>query len=82
MSNSMIWGIYLTVSEMDKTAKELGVELEWGVPIRPGDLYLAKRNTGPHLLECKALGEGCVFPTGYEYAFDFSECVKVRERRT
>lgn len=47
--------------------------------IGPGDLYIAERNTGPHLLTCRELGVGCVHPTTLDYAFDTSECVKVRE---
>jgi len=65
---------------VEQLAEELDVELCWNEPIRAGDLYIAARNTGPHLLECRALGMACVFPVGIGYAFDFPECVLVRER--
>lgn len=47
--------------------------------INPGDLYIAERNTGPHLLTCMAIGKNCIHPTTLNYAFDTWECVKVKE---
>ncbi|OGZ99474.1 MAG: hypothetical protein A3A28_01875 [Candidatus Sungbacteria bacterium RIFCSPLOWO2_01_FULL_47_32] len=53
--------------------------------IESGDLYVAERNTGPKLLTARAITRdnsfcgGIVFPTTLDYAFDFCECVKVRE---
>lgn len=46
-------------------------------PIQPGDLYIAGRNTGPHLLTCRELGNGCIHPVERFYAFDLDECRKV-----
>jgi hypothetical protein len=56
--------------------------------IQPGDLYVAERNTGPHLLTVRKVVEdgegpmgfgGYVLATTIDYPFDFHECVKVRE---
>lgn len=47
--------------------------------IEPGDLYVAERNTGPHFLTCRELGDNCIHPTSIDYSFDTWECVKVRE---
>jgi len=50
--------------------------------IKPGDLYVAERNSGPKLLTAKKvdLQVGCIFPTTWDaYAFDLYECVKVCE---
>jgi len=47
--------------------------------IAPGDMYVAERNTGPHLLTAKYLKMGAVFPTTQHYPFDTTECVKVAE---
>jgi hypothetical protein len=42
-----------------------------------GDLYLAGRNTGPHLLTCRKISDNCVFPEEAAYAYDLCECRKV-----
>ncbi len=47
--------------------------------LKVGDLYVAERNTGPHLLTVKGFGDQCVFATTNAYAFDTWECVKVCE---
>lgn len=54
--------------------------------IKPGDLYIAERNTGPKLLtarEIVMLECGCcvdyIHPTSPDYSFNGYECVKVRE---
>lgn len=54
--------------------------------IAVGDLYVAVRNTGPHLLTARKIVMakcGCcvsfIVPTTPDYAFDGQECVKVRE---
>lgn len=58
---------------------------EW-VDLRPGDTYVAERNSGPKLLTVrevrKTLGEhdeyaGAVFAVEPAYPFDLWECVKV-----
>lgn len=48
------WGTSARVhcEDVKSAAKELGLELLYGEPIRPGDMYLAARNTGPKLLTC------------------------------
>jgi hypothetical protein len=53
--------------------------------ILPGDLYLAKRNTGWHLLTCaRVVQEGPHHTRGYvvpqepaAYCYDLWECLKV-----
>ena len=48
--------------------------------IREGDLYIAERNTGPHLLTAKVIDQrGWIYPTCNGYAFNWGECVKVVE---
>lgn len=54
--------------------------------VRPGDLYVAERNTGAHLLTCKSVstkpGTGWVNPENGGttcYPFDLGECIRVRE---
>lgn len=44
-----------------------------------GDLYVAERNTGPHLLTCQRVNSdgGYVVPEEVAYCFDISECVKI-----
>lgn len=71
------WGIRLNQQEANSFAAGNGLTLHWGDPIRPGDLYLARRNTGYKLLTCRELGEACVYPVEVGYPFDFNECVKV-----
>lgn len=71
----IIWHWGGRLNRVDAEAQ--GFALAWGEPIRPGDTYLAKRNTGWKLLTCRDLGEACVYPVEMRYAFDFNECVKV-----
>lgn len=48
--------------------------------INVGDLYIAERNTGPHLLTAARIDErGWICPTTEDYCFDVFECVKVCE---
>lgn len=49
--------------------------------LKIGDLYVAERNTGPHLLTVKGFNEDgdVVFPTTHAYCFNAWECVKVEE---
>lgn len=49
--------------------------------IEPGDLYVAERNTGPHLLTARVVDtqSGCIVPTDHAYPFNLHECVKVCE---
>lgn len=53
--------------------------------IKPGDLYVAERNTGPHLLTAREVVRtehghiDYIHPTTLSYSFDGSECVKVCE---
>lgn len=60
-------------------AKELGVEIV-DEPIKPGDLYLAGRNTGVKLLTCKRVDPRCwIEATTMDYSYDTWECKKVQE---
>lgn len=53
--------------------------------IKPGDWYIAERNTGPHLLVCDSISPGYdsrggwINPTSLDYNFDINECVRVEE---
>ena len=47
--------------------------------IKPGDLYVAERNTGPKLLTAGDIKYSCIFPTTIDYPYDIWECVKVHE---
>lgn len=51
-------------------------------PIRRGDLYIAQRNTGPHLLTCADVKDGYVIPRELQaegaYCYDLNECVAVQ----
>ena len=57
---------------------------EW-TELKPGDSYMAERNTGPKLLTVKEVKEtlgggkyaGAVYPMENEYPYDLPECVKV-----
>jgi len=71
------WGCRLNHADAETFAKDNGLVLEFGMPVRPGDLYIAKRNQGWKLLECLSLGDAWVQPTTWDYPYDFSECVKV-----
>lgn len=66
---------------IERKAKELGLICKWEEKITPGDMYLAERNTGVILLECKTVDESGSFiiPTTNDYCFDVWECVKVVE---
>ena len=67
-----------TVSEVIEAACALDLTPHWGVPVRKGDMYLAARNTGAKLLICARVDHrGWVEPVEVEYAFNWSECVKV-----
>ena len=46
-------------------------------PIQPGDLYIAGRNTGPHILTCLAVGDGYIHAVEAAYSFDSCECRKI-----
>ena len=74
---------------------EITVELEVSdktaamEPLEPGDLYVAKRNTGFHLMHCKLMSSdgSCVVaemtPRGRQpYTYDSHECRKVLSIRT
>jgi hypothetical protein len=72
------WGAKIRGKEkVEEMAEKLGVTLCYGEPVLPGDLYIAMRNTGPHLLTCKFLGDACVFPKEVAYPYDFNEVVKI-----
>jgi regulation of enolase protein 1 (concanavalin A-like superfamily) len=71
------WGGRLNKQEAEAFAAQNDFHLQWDAPIKPGDMYLAKRNTGFKLLTCLELGVGCVHPVEKGYSFDFDECVLV-----
>lgn len=50
-----------------------------GADLKPGDVYIAKRNTGWKLLICRKVDFdlGCVFPDNLDYAYNLHECHKV-----
>jgi hypothetical protein len=50
-----------------------------GQDIAPGDVYIAERNTGPHLLTAKSVDRrlGCIFPRELAYPYNLDECVRV-----
>ncbi len=61
-------------------AETLGVDIVEG-PIKPGDMYLAGRNTGIKLLTCLSVHErDWIVPTTMAYSFDTWECRKVVDR--
>ena len=69
----------VTKQDYIDTAKELGVTIV-NEPIKPGDLYLAGRNTGIKFLTCKSVNpQDWIVPTTADYSFDTWECVKVIE---
>jgi len=60
----------------DKELADLGlrrVQKELAV----GDLYVAKRNTGPHLLTVREIRDGYVVPEEQAYSYELWECVPV-----
>lgn len=58
---------------------ENGLIIDDEAEIKPGDLYLAGRNTEPHILTCKNVDpRGWIIPQEkYQYSFDLHECVKI-----
>ena len=51
--------------------------------IKPGDLYIARRNT-VQLLTCKYIDkeQGFIVPTTLDYPYNIEECYKVEEKIT
>ena len=60
-------------------AKENSITIDEEAVIKPGDLYLAGRNTNIELLTCKRVGlnGSCIFPEENAYPYDTHECIKV-----
>lgn len=52
-----------------------------GTDLKPGDMYVAKRNTGWELLTCEYVNlvGGWVMPKETAYLYDLHECHKVIE---
>jgi hypothetical protein len=46
-------------------------------PVNAGDLYLAGRNTGPHLLTCKTNTGSFIVPLERAYCYDLCDCVRI-----
>jgi hypothetical protein len=68
--------------QIEEAAKDLGLRLLYTEELEPGDLYLAARNTGPHLLTVREVDKvnGIVHPKEFPaYSFNLGECVKVVE---
>lgn len=65
------------------TIDGLDLQIDGDGSVQPGDLYVAGRNTGPHLLEAKRVNTelGVIYPTTTEYPFNIGECVKVTEAK-
>lgn len=64
---------YITIDGMK-------INLMFYAPIKPGDMYVAKRNTGWKLLTCKEVDNvnGFIVPVEPNaYYFDTHECIKV-----
>lgn len=70
--------------QIEQAATDLNVVALFGQPIFEGDMYLACRNTGPHLLTAKTIFPrgrgGYIVPVENAYYFDIWECVKVVEQ--
>ena len=54
-------------------------EMETSLLLHPGDLYMARRNTGWHLLTCRTVqvSQHFVVPMEVAYCFDTWECYRV-----
>jgi len=65
--------------QCDTLARELGKRLD-GHDIKPGDLYLAARNTGAHLLTCHKVKDGYIVPQeSSAYCYNTWECWKLSD---
>lgn len=64
----------------EEILKEIGL-VEIDAEIKPGDFYIAERNTGPKLLQCKEVKDNLIIPTCNAYPYNKWECVKVVEKR-
>ena len=66
-----------------KSVDLIAIAAEYGLcavneAIKPGDLYLAKKNTGPHLLTCRENNGSFIVPEEKNvYWFDVCYCVKI-----
>ena len=60
-----------------EAALALGVELD-NEEIKPGDLYLAERNTGPQLLTCREVKDNYIIPVEMAYCYDVWECMRIK----
>ena len=61
-------------------ASDLDLKLCFDEEIKPGDMYIALRNTGPRLLTCLKVCDGYILNVEHEYPYDIHECVKVIEK--
>lgn len=71
------WGTALNRVEANNFAEENGLIIYWDAPIRPGDIYIAKRNTGWNIYTARSLGDAFIISMEFGYPYDFNECVKV-----
>lgn len=81
----MIQQILREKGEVEFEGMKLRYLGEWR-DLKPGDIYVAERNSGPKLLTVREVKEtfgdenqwvGAVFPVEVAYPYDLSECVKV-----
>lgn len=66
------------VEIIQRYCEETGLTILLNDEIRPGDHYVACRNTGPELLVCMSVDpRGWISPVDIAYSYDIHECVKV-----
>lgn len=71
-----------TRKEIAEKAIKLGFKVLMEDEIKPGDLYVAERYTGLHLLTCHHVNDdlGCVIAMEMAYPYNIRECIKVDPR--
>ena len=68
-----------TIRQIQVFCDENNLTIHPNGKIKPGDLYVGIRNTGPHLLKCKSISSCGTWINSVEihYSYDVIECVKV-----
>lgn len=61
---------------IEKQANKSGI-LTNHEEIKPGDKYMAERNTGPYILTCRQVQDGYIVPVETAYCYDLYECIKI-----
>ena len=67
----------ITRKNIIEEARLLGFSVFPDEEIKPGDFYVAKRNTAIELFEAKFIGYSLIFSKEMDYPFNLDECVKV-----